>query len=67
VSVVDKEGLNNSIVLCNKILDSLRKNFVEEFSRKSNLNAGKDIFFMDNESELPTPEQVIIDYIFKMT
>ena len=45
-------------MLCHKILDSLRKNYVEEFSRKSKLNEGKDVFIMDNEDELPTPEQV---------
>ena len=56
-----EEPLKEGIVLCHKILDSLRKNFVEEFSRKSNLNSGKDIFVMDNQEELPTPEQVHIN------
>ena len=54
-----ENNLKSVAALSNKILDSLRKKFAEEFSRKaSNLANEKDIFVMDNEDEMPTPEQV---------
>jgi hypothetical protein len=55
----DEAAARKVSALCNKILDSLRNNFVEEFARNSKRPDGRDVFVMDNENEMPTAEQVI--------
>ena len=58
-------SLKSVVAVSNLILDSLRKNFVEEFARKAKLANGKDIFVMDNENEMPTPEQVCLFWLVR--